>query len=134
MTLMFEATATEFPFVQEMPKRERPAFLKVWDAFKEYARVSEAEGSLVPIPFAAKVLDVSRQRVYELIEDGRLKVLRVNGHTFVTGNSVVAYADTERKAGRPLKVALEAKERGENRTVMRIVRETLKERAEEKRK
>jgi hypothetical protein len=102
MKPMFEAVATDFPFVAELPKREKSKVVKVWESFQELSRVSAVEGMLIPQAFAAKVLDVSRQRVYELSGEGRLKVVLVNGHKFVTEKSVIDYAKSERKAGRPV--------------------------------
>jgi len=101
--MMIDATFDEFPFVAEMPKREKSKVMKVWEHFRELSRISEVEGMLIPMAYAALVLDVCRQRVYQLADDGRLKVIEVNGHQFVTERSVVDYAATERKAGRPLK-------------------------------
>lgn len=103
MAVMFEAAATDFPFVAELPKREKSKLVRVWDHFRELSRISETEGMLIPMSFAAIVLDVCRQRVYQLAEEGRLKVIKVNGHSFVTENSVVDYAASERKAGRPVR-------------------------------
>jgi len=100
--MMFEAVATDFPFVAELPKREKSKLAKVWGHFQELSRISEVEGMLIPMAYAAIVLDVCRQRVYQLAEEGRLKVIEVNGHQFVTERSVVDFAATERKAGRPL--------------------------------
>ena len=100
---MFEATGFDFPFLADLPKREKSKVVKVWETFEELSRVTAIEGMLIPQSFAAKILDVSRQRVYELSGEGRLKVVPVNGHLFVTEKSVVAYATSERKSGRPLK-------------------------------
>jgi len=99
---MFDAVANDFPFVAELPKREKSKVVKVWESFQELARISETEGVLIPVSFAAKVLDVSRQRIDELIAGERMKCYLVNGHRFVSENSVVEYAKGERKAGRPV--------------------------------
>jgi len=37
---------------------------------------------------------------------GKLEKVEVNGHPYVTVQSVVAYCETERKAGRPAKVTI----------------------------
>jgi len=100
---MFEAQALEMPFMAEMPRREKSKVMRVWDSFQELSKIAETEGIPIPQAFAAKVLDVSTQRVSQLAQEGRLKVVQVNGHPFVTENSVVAYAQSERTAGRPLK-------------------------------
>lgn len=108
-TMFAEAEVLEMPFVAELPKREKSKLAKVWDAFDEIARITETEGVLIPQSLAAKLLDVCRQRVFELVEEGRLKAYEVNGVRFVTENSVVAYAKSERKAGRPLGRVLDSK-------------------------
>lgn len=99
--MKFEAQPLEFPFVERMPKREKSKFVRAWDAFKELSRVTEEKGMLIPQSFAAKVLGVSRQRVWDLVQADRLETVEVNGVTWVTENSVIAYAQSERKAGRP---------------------------------
>jgi hypothetical protein len=99
--MMFEAAVSEFPFVAEMPKREKSKLVKVWEHFRELSALADKEGMLIPMSYAAVVLDVCRQRVYQLAETGQLKVIEVNGHSFVTEKSVIEFAESERKAGRP---------------------------------
>lgn len=99
---MFEATVNEFPFVQEMPKREKSRVARIWDLVKHLDKVSEVEGTLLPFTLAFKALELSRTRCDQLVAEGRLKRIEVDGHVFVTLNSVVEFAEQERKAGRPL--------------------------------
>jgi hypothetical protein len=101
MIPMFEAEVLEFPAFSDLPKREKSKIQRVWDTFRELSKITDEKGMLIPQSFAAKVLDVSRQRVNAMIEEGRLEAVEVNGVPFVTENSVVAYAKGERKAGRP---------------------------------
>lgn len=108
---MFEAEAIEFPFVQEMPKREKTRITKVWEQFRELSRIAEKKGMLVPQNFVAKLLGVSPQRIDQLAQEERLERVYVNGAAFITENSVVEFAATERKNGRPCKmVGLEVSE------------------------
>jgi len=65
--------------------------------------VEQREGKLIQASFAADLLNVSRQRVDELMKSGQLKRVEVNGHPFVTVGSVEDFCKTERKAGRPRK-------------------------------
>jgi hypothetical protein len=102
--MMFEADAAEFPFVGALPKREKSKLAKAWENFQELGRISEREGMLIPQVLAARLLDMSRQRVNVLASEGRLKVIQVNGQSFVTGNSVRDYAQVEHKSGRPAAV------------------------------
>lgn len=104
MNTMFEAVATDFPFVAEMPKREKSRLVKAWETFQEISRIAETEGTLIPQVFAAKVLDLSTQRISQLCNEGKLKVVVVGSNRFVTEKSVLDWARGEHKAGRPLKV------------------------------
>lgn len=101
---MFEVAANEFPFVEALPKREKSRLVKAWDAFRELSRIAETEGVLIPQVFAAKVLDLSTQRISQLCNEGKLKVVVVGNSRFVTEHSVVEWAEAEHKAGRPLKL------------------------------
>lgn len=101
---MFKSEALEFPYVETLPKREKSKVVKVWDLFQEMSRVTDEKGMLVPQSLVAKVLDVSRQRIHDLVKQGGLETHDVFGVPFVTERSVVAYAKSERKAGRPMKV------------------------------
>lgn len=74
-----------------------------WDLFNRMSEIQKREGMLVPVMLAAKVLNVSRTRIDQLVEAGSLNRIEVDGHVFLTENSVVAFAKTERKAGRPSK-------------------------------
>lgn len=100
---MFESEALDFPAFAHLPKRDKSRIERVWDSFQELSRVSEQKGMLIPQVYAARVLDVTPQRVTELIRRGILETYKVHDVPFVTGNSVVAYAKSERKAGRPPK-------------------------------
>ena len=102
--MMFEAEINEFPFVRELPKREKSKYARVWDTFRELSAIAKTEGMPIPQVYAAKALGICTQRVSQLANEGRLKVVMVGGTRFVTENSVVAYAKSERKAGRPFKM------------------------------
>jgi hypothetical protein len=101
---MFEAQALEFGFVEAMPKREKSRLVKCWEFAKEISRISETEGDLLPVSFACKLLDVTRTRIDQFVADGRLKRFEIDGHVFITSNSIVECAKVERKHGRPFKV------------------------------
>ncbi len=101
---MLEADYAEFPFVEALPRREKSKVAKLWDLVQEIRAVSAESGPLIPSTLAAKCLGVSRQRVDDYLADGRLQEFRVDGHVFITGNSLVELAKTERKAGRPFKM------------------------------
>lgn len=98
---MFKAAVNEFPFVSELPKREKSRLQQFWDRFKEIKALAEQKGIMVPPFVAAELLGISRQRVHELMQDGRLERVEWRGQVFITEHDLVEYASAERKAGRP---------------------------------
>jgi len=100
---MAEAVALEFDFPPVRLDRRRSRIARVVHLVKRLRATMDKEGTLIPLILAAKALDVGRTRMDELISDGRLKRVEVDGHVFVTESSVVDYAHEERKNGRPLK-------------------------------
>lgn len=103
MEQMFEAQTMDFPFVAEMPKRERSKVETLWDRFNHLKAITDEKGMLLPPLFCAKLLGVSRQRIYVLLEEGRLERVDVDGHTFVTEASFIEWCKAEHKNGRPTK-------------------------------
>src|SRR5262245_9632595 len=101
---MFEAQALEFPFTASMPKREKSRLVKCWELLQKMNKISETEGSLIPLMLGAKCLGLSRSRIDVLVDQGRLVRHDIDGHVFLTENSLVEFAKLERKNGRPLKV------------------------------
>jgi hypothetical protein len=102
--MRFEAEAMEFPAFADMPKREKSKLAKVWETFQAMSKIVEEKGMLVPQTFAAKVLGISKQRVGVLADAGKIEAIEFNGTRFITEQSLIAHAKTERKAGRPLKL------------------------------
>jgi hypothetical protein len=99
-----DSVIDEFPFAAALPKREKGKLAKLLDLVAGMNALVETEGALLPVMLTAKVLGVSRQRVDELCETGKLRRFDVDGHPFVTENSCVEFCKTERKAGRPVKL------------------------------
>ena len=108
--VMFNAAITEFPFVEALPKREKSKLSRVWDILKEMKAATDAQGQLVPVNLTCKLLDVGRTRVDQFCAEGRLIRVEVAGHVFITENSIVELAKSERKHGRPLNIPTTAKE------------------------
>ena len=98
---MHIAAQPEFPWVGSLPKREKSKFAKLWDQFQAIKRVTEERGMIVPPHVAAKLLGVSRQRVNELLNDGRMETVEVGGARFILEDSLVEFCKLERKEGRP---------------------------------
>lgn len=103
---MFEATANDFPFVDELPKREKKKVLNVWDQLAEMRKVIDEKGVLIPPVMVAKLLGLTRQRIYQFMQEGRFETVEFNGQMFITENSIVEFAKTERKTGRPFNVTM----------------------------
>lgn len=104
---MFEATAIELPFMADLPKREKSRLQVANAMLNEIKRVTNDHGVMVPLMLAAHVLGVSKQRIIQLMDAGILMRVEVENYVYVTENSLVAYAKSERKAGRPRKAMSE---------------------------
>jgi hypothetical protein len=100
----------DFPFVEELPKREKSRLAKLWDHLAEVRAIQREHGMPIPVKFAADLAGVSHQRIMQIVEDGRLVVIEMQGHRYITENSFVEWAKSERKHGRPLKVVASNKE------------------------
>ena len=100
---MDQALANEFPFVTELPKREAKKALTFWEQVEHLSQAQERVGPIVPQSLVAKVFRVSGARIGQMIGDGMLEGLDVDGRKFVTKRSLVAYAEQEHKRGRPVK-------------------------------
>lgn len=95
-------TFNEFPFVGQLPKREKSKLRQVWDLINELSEIAKTEGVLVPATMAAKALNISRQRFHQLIQDRQIRVIVVQGNNYVSEKDLVAFAEVERKNGRPI--------------------------------
>jgi hypothetical protein len=100
---MFEATQADFPYVDELPKREQKRVLGVWDRISMMNDVWQEHGGLVPVIVAAKCLNVSRSRLDDFAREGRLVRVELEGHVYVSRNSLTEFARIERANGRPVK-------------------------------
>jgi len=61
----------------------------------------EKHGPLFPQGFIPLVLDLSRQRVAQLIDNGHLATVSLGGKTWVPMAALDLFLSEERKAGRP---------------------------------
>jgi hypothetical protein len=99
---MYQASITEFPFVHEMPKREKSKLAKLWDHLAAVRAIVAEKGTVLPQHMVADLLDISRARVGQLVDDGRLEAVQIHGIRYVTADSVEACAKIERRiTGRP---------------------------------
>lgn len=103
-----DVLTTDFPFVEELPKREKSKVAKIWDAFQVMRAATKEHGCMVPEVLAAKLANISKQRIAELAEKGTLERIQIAGHNYITETSFLNWVSTERKAGRPPKVPTKA--------------------------
>ncbi len=67
------------------------------------AKAIEENGPMVARAMLPVLLDVSKQRVYQLITEGRIARLQVNGQEMIPVASIEAFLADERKGGRPVR-------------------------------
>ena len=101
--MMHKAQALEFPFMPEVPRRERSRLNLLIDQLNEWKAAEREHGTMLPIRFAAKLCGVSHERLGQLVQEGRIVRVDLGGHVYVTEKSVIEWAQSERKVGRPVK-------------------------------
>jgi len=101
--LVIDAAENEFAFVNGMPRRQKARWQKLHDAIDELRAVAATDGIPLPPLAAAEFLGVHRSRVYQFIEEGRLRSVTIAGHVYVTEKSLKEFAATPRPTGRPFK-------------------------------
>jgi len=98
-----EIAIAEFPFVKELPKREKGKLQTLWENYGEIKKLTEEHGMLIPVTYAAELAGVSKQRIQQLINDGRLHTVQIRKARFVTESTFIEWVRTEHKNGRPFK-------------------------------
>lgn len=96
-----EITINEFPFVSQLPKREKSRYEIFWERLQRTKAELDKHGPCWPVAIAASVLGVSKQRIHQLMDAGQLVRVDVEGHPYIPEESIFEFARTERKAGRP---------------------------------
>ena len=71
------------------------------DEFKRFQRVSKLVGGLVPQTQAAVILGLSKQRVNDLVNAGRLREHDFFGKDFIAGKDIAEFKQLRRRSGRP---------------------------------
>lgn len=117
---MSEVLQFDMPFVKDLPKREQSRVQRMWDQLCEFKRLTEENGVLIPAPVAAKIAGVHRSRIFQLIDAGALKSVSFHGHVYLIEDSFIAWAKSERKAGRPFKLVDDAEKKGDIRAALEI--------------
>ena len=100
------ADLAEFPFVESLPKREKSRVGKLLDVIGEIEQAQRERGPLLSQRVIADVLGVSRARIGQLVDEGRLQSVRIGKTRFVFLASFREFAKQERPIGRPKKSGL----------------------------
>ena len=93
------AGAVAQPWLFDVPATELKRVKNKWEELAEMADKSEEVGGLIPPALAASLLDVSRQRVHNMIERGRINSWMFFGDRYVSAAEVHAFMASERKPG-----------------------------------
>ena len=99
----FMNAITDFPFMADLPKRELTKVQNVVEELHGLSDLAAVYGLPIPQSFAAKCLNVSPQRVHQLLETGQLEPFDWAGERCVTKRSLVVRMQSERLKGRPKK-------------------------------
>jgi hypothetical protein len=84
-----------FPVIEQRARRR--------SALRDYMDALDLHGPLLPRSMVPLVLDVSRQRVAELVDADRIASIVVHGKEFVPIAALEIFLADERKSGRPVK-------------------------------
>lgn len=92
-----ESVMTElgFPVIEERSFRHR-------SVLREWKEAIEKHGPLLPRPSIPFCVDLSRQRVKELIDQGRIATVEVHNREYVPMAALEVFLAEERKSGRPV--------------------------------
>jgi len=71
--------------------------------FRRFQKVSSAVGGLMFPAQAAEVLEISRQRLSDLLKEGRLRQHNFFGRDYIASDEVLRFQGVARTAGRPKK-------------------------------
>lgn len=98
---MLDTLTMEMPFMSEVPKREAKAVRGAWEELEEFQVMAKQRGAVLPPSFAAQLLNVSRQRIFQLVQVGTLETVVIGPHRMILADSLIAWAKSEHKPGRP---------------------------------
>lgn len=87
---------TLFPLVEQAAQKR--GFLR------DFVDAVEKHGPVVFRGHVALILDVSRQRVQQLVDEGRIATVEIRGREYVPIASLEAYFADQRTGGRPRSV------------------------------
>jgi hypothetical protein len=85
---------TEFGFIEALPKRKATRWSLFHQALSQALSLSRSSDGLFSVRMVSALLNVSRSRVYQLIETGDLELIEFAGHRYIPGASIHRYADS----------------------------------------
>lgn len=88
------------PYLFELPARVPKQMKNKWDEAREMQIIQQSEG-LIGMTDAAELLDLSRQRVHQLVSAGRFTRFEFLGKIYLSLKAVREFQDQERPTGRP---------------------------------
>lgn len=91
------------PYLFELPARVPKQTKNKWDEAREMQLIQQTEG-LIGITDAADLLGLSRQRVHQIINSGRLGKYEFLGKLFLSLKAVREFQDLDRPHGAPRKL------------------------------
>lgn len=72
-----------------------------WKQLREFMSIALAEGNLINVSTAARLLGLSNQRVYVFLQEGTLKSWEFFGKTWVSAQEVLSFSKLQRDPGAP---------------------------------
>jgi hypothetical protein len=83
-----------------LPKNEKSSVLRgMMENVREFVRLTNLHGGLLPQSAVATVLGVSRQRVHQLVEEGTFSHWTFYGMKWLSQKEVVSFAKLNRQQG-----------------------------------
>lgn len=106
-----QAELFPFPTIEAQARKRSP--------LREMMAAIEEHGPLLPLHFIPIAIDVSKQRVHQLVSAGRIGTLAIAGKTYVPMTALDLFLSEERSNGRPT-------HDWRNQSLGKIVRDTRK--------
>lgn len=98
------ATAAQFELpAMPQPSKLAKAIRTAKEELEAFQRDANEQGGLVMKQMAARLCNVSNQRICQLCEEGRFTIFHHVDKEFLSANEVKAFMLQERKSGRPWK-------------------------------
>lgn len=88
----------------KLPKRVKSK----WEELNELCDLVDKHGPIIPLSMAGELLDVSRSRVWQLVQVGKLPTVEFRGRAWVAEREIRAFVEVKRPNGRPPKQMAEA--------------------------